>query len=185
MTTELYFTHGKIIAESGLIKVYEFNGELYLERGPGHNLWADSLEISELKDQIGGRPRGDCLEIGLGLGVASKYMLSKNITSLTTVEKDMDVIKTYRQLNPPDGMHLIVCSSGADFMMSTKNTYDFIFLDFYDVIDEDTIEDIKDYTKLAKTILRPGGEIVGWFDIYTPEEFVEPFFKLFGYNEAK
>jgi hypothetical protein len=179
MTTPIYFTDGKLVAESGYVRVYEWHKSLYLEKGPGHNLWADSNEIEELRDQIDNLPTGDCLEIGLGLGVASQFILSKDISSLTTVEIDIDVIRTYQQLNPPDGGHWIICQSGADFMLSTENTYDFIFLDFYDRIDEDTLEDIKDHVNIAKTILRPGGEIVGWFDIFTPEEFVEEFFELF------
>jgi SAM-dependent methyltransferase len=183
MNTLLYFIEGEIIAQCGNIKVYEFNGELYLERGPGHSLWADSLEIEELKPQIGDKPRGDCLEIGLGLGVASKFILSKDINSLTTVEKDIEVITVYKQLNPIDDKHKIICGNGADFMLETKGTYDFIFLDFYDIIDEDTIGDIENYVKIAKTILRPGGEVVGWFDIYTPDEFAEQFFALFGQEE--
>jgi hypothetical protein len=50
MRTPIYFTDGEIVAESGAVRVYEFDGILYLERGPGHSLWADSEEIKELKE---------------------------------------------------------------------------------------------------------------------------------------
>ncbi len=58
MKTPIYFIDGKVVAESGNIKVYKFNGKLFLERGPGHNLWADSDELLEYADQLRGRPRG-------------------------------------------------------------------------------------------------------------------------------
>ncbi len=64
--------------------------------------------------------------------------------------------------------------------MGTKNNFDFIFLDFYDIIDEDMLLVIKDYVEVGKSKLRENGEIIGWFDPYTPEEFVAPFFELFG-----
>ena len=182
MITPLYFTDGKVIAESGDIKVYEFDGALYLERGPGHNLWADSNEIKELADQIEDKPRGDCLEIGLGLGVASKYILSKpEVSSLTTIEISPDVIETYYKINPDKNpAHEIICQSGLTYLVSTKDSFDFIFLDFYDVIDEDILPDIRDFVEVGMSKLREGGEIMGWFDPYTAEEFVTEFFELFG-----
>lgn len=181
MRTPIYFTDGKIIAESGDVRVYEFDGVLYLERGPGHSLWADSEEIIQLTEQIGSTPFGKCLEIGLGLGVASKLIMDKILVdSLTTVEIDPDVIETYKQLHPIlPKMHKIVNMSGMDFLVQTEETFDFIFLDFYDVIDEETLPEISDHVEIGKSKLNEGGEIVGWFDPYTPEEFVDEFFRLF------
>lgn len=182
MKSIVYFTNGKIIAKSGDIKVYRFGDALYLEHGPGHNLWTDSDEIKELEEQIGEKPKGDCLEIGLGLGVASKIILDKPaVDSLITVEIDPDVIEVYRQLYPTiPKTHKIVKASGLDYLVCTKDIFDFIFLDFYDIIDEDTLPIIKDYVEVSRSKLREGGEIVGWFDPYTAEEFVNEFFELFG-----
>ena len=45
----LYFEDGKVIAESGDVKVYKMNDTLYLESGPGHNLWIDSTEEFSLR----------------------------------------------------------------------------------------------------------------------------------------
>ncbi len=180
----LYFEQGEIIAESGDVKVYDFEGDHYLEIGPGHNLWAISNEILEYKDQLGDKPRGGCLEIGLGLGVASKYILSQpSVKSLITVEKNDDVIDTYRQLN--SSPHTVINMVGLDFILATTKTFDFIFLDFYGAIDEDTLEELQIYIKTSKKILNDGGEIMGWFDIYTPEDAANEFFNLFkgDYNE--
>lgn len=180
----LYFLQGEIIAESGDVKVYDFKGDHYLEIGPGHNLWAISNEIVEYKDQLGDKPRGACLEIGLGLGVASEYILSQSsVKSLITIENNNDVINTYRQLI--GFTHMIINMTGIDFILSTTDTFDFIFFDFYGVIDEDTIEELQAYIRASQRILNDGGEIMGWFDIYTPEKFADEFFKLFkgDYNE--
>ncbi|KKM61622.1 hypothetical protein LCGC14_1529880 [marine sediment metagenome] len=183
MTTPMYFTHGTIIAKSGNVKIYELAGERYLEIGPGHTLWAVSDEIVEYKDQIGNKPGGDCLEIGLGLGVASNYILScAGVNKLTTVETNKDVIDTYMQLSSPPynkPNHYIVNENGCDYLLQTCETFDFIFLDFYDLIDEEILEDIRVYVELSKRKLNDGGKIVGWYDIYTADDFVDEFFKLF------
>jgi hypothetical protein len=181
MNTPMYFTHGKIIAESGDIKVYEYNGVLYLEQGPGHGLWADSDEIKELSEQIGNKPKGDCLEIGLGLGVASKYILSNpNVKSLTTIELSPDVVKVYGMLNKEDPRHTIIYNvTGLDYIFQTDKPYDFIFLDFYSIIDEDAIWEIEKCVTAGREILNNGGEIMAWFDPYTPDEFAKQFFAIF------
>lgn len=181
MRTPVYFNDGELIEKSGDVCVYEMNGVLYLEHGPGHSLWADSEEIKELREQIDDKPNGDCLEIGLGLGVASKLILDKkNVKLLTTVEIDPDVIAIYEKMHPeqPEN-HKIVNASGMDYLVQTDKTFDFIFLDFYDVIDEETLPEIKDHVEVGKDKLNPGGEIMGWFDPFTPEEFVYKFFDLF------
>lgn len=180
-TTPIYFTHGDLIAESGNMRIYNFNGLLHLEEGPGHTLWAIEDEIDEYKEQIGNYPRGDCLEIGLGLGIASRYILScRGVNSLTTVEISEDTIIVQKQAYfIDDDRHEVVCMDGLEYINSTDKTFDFIFMDFYHFIDEEGLPEIETYVKACKRILRNNGKIVGWFDIYTPEEFVEPFYKLF------
>ncbi len=181
MTTPMYFTHGTVIAESGNVKVYELAGEHYLEIGPGHTLWAINNELKEYAEQIEDKAKGNCLEVGLGLGVSSNYILSRaGVKSLTTIEVNENVLEVYRQLNPriPD-KHKMIHGSGQDFLLQTNEKFDFIFLDMYSCIDEETLLDIELYVKLSKRILKLGGEIVGWQDIYTPEEFITEFYKIF------
>ncbi len=180
MGASIYFVDGKVIAESGDVKVYEMYGEYYLEIGPGHTMWADSGEIVEYADQIADKAKGDCLEIGLGLGVASNYIIDRpKVKSLTSVEKNIDVINVYKELNAMPNDHTIVHQSGVDYMINTESKFDFIFLDFYSLIDEDTLNDIRIYIQLAERILNKGGEIIGWWDIYTPDDLADEFFKLF------
>ena len=187
----IYFEDGELIAEHGEARVYLMNDELFLEIGQGHTLWALQSEISDYIDQLGDMPRGDVLEIGLGLGIASRYLLTFNkVKSLTTVELNEDVIAVHDQIRDrlytedylkiiKNKEHIILNTDGLIYMFSTKYTYDFIFLDFYDRIDEDTLPIIKDMANGCRRVLRPGGIAIGWLDPHTPEEFVKEFEGIF------
>lgn len=180
--TPIYFTHGELIAESGNMRIYRFNNLLHLEEGPGHTLWAIEDEIDEYKEQIGNYPHGDCLEIGLGLGIASKYILScTGVDSLTTIEISKDTIIVQKQTNfIDDKRHIIICMDGWKYINKTNKKYDFIFMDFYHFIDEDGLPIIKEYVDICKRkILKEDGKIVGWWDVYTPEEFTDEFYRIF------
>jgi len=186
----IYFKDGELIVKSGEARIYKFKDELFLEIGPGHNLWALESEISDYIWQLNDRPRGSCLEIGLGLGVASKYILScKRVKSLTTLEINKDVIDVYKKLEQedynhdftifPEKRHTILNADGLIYMYETKQKFDFVFVDCYKTIDEDTLPLIADMAIAAENIVKPDGEVVGWFDKATPEEFIELFYKLF------
>jgi len=180
----LYFKDGKLLCESGQVRAYKFNNLLHLEIGPGHNLWAIESELEDYIWQLNDRPRGHCLEIGLGLGVASRYILScPRVESLTTVDVNKDVIEVQRQVNPIyDDRHTIINCDGLVYMYTTDRMYDFIFIDHYSLIDEDTLPLIADYAKAGKGLLNHKGEVVCWFDRQTPEKFVDVFFSLFSQN---
>jgi len=189
-----YFRDGIIVAKSGNVVVYSLNDKLYLEIGPGHNLWALESEIDEYKKQLGNIPGGNCLEIGLGLGIASRCILSyPHVDSLTTIEKNVDVIQTHKQLCPTLStkenkygwvdyskcVHRIYNCDGLEYLYVTKNKYNFVFLDCWDRIDEETLVQITDLVNAARKVLTDNGKVIGWYDPYTPEEF-RPFFdKIF------
>jgi predicted membrane-bound spermidine synthase len=186
----VYFEAGDLVAESGDAKVYKFNDDLFLEIGPGHNLWALESELPDYVWQLNDRPRGNCLEIGLGLGIASKYILSlPRVRALTTVEINKDVIDVHSKLKPehfsfdttiyPEKRHTILNVDGLIYMYETKQVFDFIFIDCYKEIDEDALPMIADMTMAAKRILADNGEMMGWFDKATPECFIDIFYSLF------
>lgn len=184
----IYFRDGELIAEHGDARVYRMNKELFLEIGTGHTLWALSSEIEDYIWQLNGRPKGDCLEIGLGLGVASKYILScPKVDTLTTVEKNKDVIEVQKIANPIENKwglyvpnrHTIINCDGLLYPFKTNKTFDFIFIDCYDRIDDETLPIIGDIVNACRYVLRPNGEIVCWFDKYTPEEYIPIFYSLF------
>lgn len=183
MATPTYFTNGKLVAEEGDIRVYKFEDEYYLEKGPGHTLLAISDEIKEYRDQIEGVPCGDCLEVGLGLGVASNLILSHDdVKSLTTIEKDPSVINIYRKMHlfiNPD--HSLICADGLEYLLQCGFRFDFIFFDFYGTIDEDTIEELGSMLHVVKKrkVLKKGGIALGWIDPYTEDFMLREFLKLF------
>lgn len=188
----IYFQDGTLVAASGNAKVYEMNEELFLEIGPGNTLWALESEIGDYMDQLGDKPHGKVLEIGLGLGVASRYLLScPNVESLTTVEINSDVVDVFHKIAPimrtfKDDLqyfshkrHLILNVDGILYTYQTDMKYDFVFIDCYDRIDEDTLPFISDLVRGCKNILKDKGEIVGWFDKYTPDEYTDRFIDIF------
>ena len=191
-STGLYFKDGEIVTNRGEVTIYKMDNNLFLEVGPGHNLWALESEYTDYMAQLGDKPKGDCLEIGLGLGVASRCILTyPNVTSLTTVELRSNVIKAHEDIiglldtkvekwTPYDkNRHTIINNDGFVYMLTTKNKYDFIFMDFYKHIDEDTLPVIKDMVSAAKRCLNKGGKISGWLDPYTPVEYVDEFLSIF------
>lgn len=190
----LYFNDGELVAEHNTARVYNMNNELYLELGNGHNLWALESEVSDYIEQLWSFPRGNCLEIGLGLGVASRCILTKpEVVSLTTIEKNSDVINVQRKiqfllddgsrdskwLRYDENKHRIIHSDGLVYMYQTSRKYDFIFIDFYSHIDEETLPTIADMVQAAKKVLAKDGTILCWFDKYTPIEYANKFFALF------
>jgi hypothetical protein len=177
----IYFQDGELIAESGDTRVYKMNDKLFLEKGVGHTLWALEDELTDYIEQLGDWPRGDCLEIGLGLGVASRYLLSfPRVKSLTTVEIDEDVIKTQAMANPiNDDRHIILNANGLYYAYQTNQLFDFIFLDFYDVIDEDTLPVIADMIAACNRILKRDGKMIGWLDKHTDGQNAAIFMSLF------
>jgi spermidine synthase len=191
--TQLYFKHGNLVAQSGDARVYEMDDQLFLEIAPGHDLWALESEYDVYMDQLrNNKPFGECLEIGLGLGVASRCIMTfPEVNHLTTVEVRKDVIETHEALIyymdskldkwlPYDmEKHTIVHKEGLKYLATTKNSYDFIFMDFYKLIDEDTLPVIKDMVAMAKTKLNSKGKVVGWLDPHTPAEFYEEFENIF------
>jgi len=177
----IYFRDGELVAESGDARIYKMNDKLFLEKGEGHTLWALEDELKDYILQLESWPKGDCLEIGLGLGVASKYLLSfPKVKSLTTIEIDEDVIAVQKLADPiDDDRHLILNAHGLYYAYETKRLYDFIFLDFYDVIDEETLPVIADMTVACERILKRGGRMIGWLDKHTPGDHAAIFMSLF------
>lgn len=191
-STGIYFKDGEVVANCGEVTVYRMSGELFLEVGPGHNLWALESEYVDYMPQLGDKPRGKCLEIGLGLGVASRCILTHPaVTSLTTIELRKDVIHTHNEIIPlldekvekwapyDYDRHFIVNQDGLKYMLRTAEKYDFIFMDFYKHIDEDTLPTIKDMIAAARICLAEDGIISGWLDPYTPMEYIDEFLESF------
>lgn len=185
----IYFRDGKLLVEHGLARVYKMNNELFLEIGQGHTLWARESELEDYMNQLQDFPRGNCLEIGLGLGVVSRYLLTfPKVKHLTTVEINPDVIEVHKKIDEEErgykldynpSQHRILNADGISYAYQTNQRYDFIFIDCYDRIDEDTLPLIADMTNACSRILTRTGRMMGWVDKHTPEPYYSVFVNIF------
>ena len=185
----IYFKDGELVAEHGQARVYKMNDQLFLEIGQGHTLWALETELEDYMNQLQDYPRGNCLEIGLGLGVASRYLLTfPKVKHLTTVEINPDVVAVHKKIKDSDRghkldynpkKHRILNADGLEYAYQTNQRYDFIFIDCYDRIDEDSLPLIADMTNACARILTRKGRMMGWVDKYTPEPYYSTFVKIF------
>ncbi len=185
----IYFKDGEIIAEHGQARVYKMNRELFLEVGTGHTLCCAEGELVDYMRQISDFPKGNCLDVGLGLGIVSRYLLTfPKVTNVTTVENNMDVIKVCGKIKEEDrGLdlsytpekHRILHSDGIEYAYQTNKKYDFIFIDCYNIIDDETLPLIADMSTACSRILSRGGRMIGWIDKQTPGPYYEAFQNIF------
>ena len=174
-----YFRNGKLIAKSGDVRVYTMDNELFLEDGRMNLVSSDSKKGDYIW-QISGKPKGNCLVIGLGLGTIVSYILSLNkVSSLTIIEENKDIISVVNKLNKFEGLFEIICIDYLSYLYKNNTKYDFIFIDCYTKIDETTLPYIADIVVASKLNLKSGGVLLGWFDIRTSERFVDSFYNLF------
>lgn len=190
----IYYEDGELVASSGEVRVYNMDDQFFLEIGLGHTLWTLESELFDYIEQLEDTPSGDVLEIGLGMGVTSRYLLScKKVKTLTTIEINKDVIKVYNKIKEllddklkdivnitSDKKHRIINNDGSRYITHTQRKYDFIFIDNYTIIDEETLPEIEELVKVAAKILNSGGIISGWYDKYTLERFTARFNDIFG-----
>lgn len=165
----LYFRDGRLVAEHGDARVYDMDGLRYLEVGKNgaHNLWTHEAERQwYIDNSLASRSKGYCLEFGLGLGFASEIILSNpKVKELITVEINLDVIAVQDAVNPIlDDRHIIINASTEEYLETTKNTFDFIFIDTYLTTDDETLSWLEDIVPKAKSLLNSGGDIMAWSD---------------------
>lgn len=175
----VYFRDGKLVAKSGDVRVYRMEDELFLEDGR-MNLISSDVKKSDYVWQIGSKPKGNCLVIGLGLGTVAKYLLSLNkVTSVTVLEENEDIINAVNILNESAGLFKIIHTDYITYLYSNTMEYDFIFIDCYSKVDETTLPFIADLTVACKINLVPEGILLGWLDMGTSEKFIDSFYSLF------
>jgi hypothetical protein len=179
----IYFRDGDLIAKSREVRVYKMDEELFMGSNRGNLISADQ-DLSEYIWQINNKPFGNCLVVGLGLGVATRYILSlTNVDKVTVVEENKDVITAQAEVGYIDDNRLTVINKKyLQFLYKTKEKYDFIFIDCYNKIDEDTFPMIADIAAAGKLVLTNEGILIGWLDNSTPEIFIDAFYGLFTLN---
>jgi spermidine synthase len=170
------FWRDELIGKSGNVRVYKWEGKLFLEIDSA--LWALESELKDYKEDMANYPKGDCLEIGLGLGIASKHILSfPEVKTLTTVEINSDVIIAQKMANYiEDKRHTIINEDGFKYVQNTDKKFDFIFLDFYQLV-PDLFSIVSEMIKECSRVLKPYGKIAGWINSNNPirKEFADLF----------
>ncbi len=151
------------------VRIYRMDGEQYLFIG--QIMYASTTERSWYIRNVMQHAKGRCLEVGLGLGVASKVILAKpEVNYLLTVELNESVIGGFGKPLP---RHNILC---ADINMWVDNfllptpMYDLIFVDHYTLDDEDEIYALEDLAFKLEPLVKEGGRMIFWLDENAPEE---------------
>ena len=89
----------------------------------------------------------------------------------------------YNKLNlVSNKQHTIINTDGLQYINNTQLKYDFIFIDCYSLINEETLLEIEELVGAGKKILNSNGIISGWFDKFTPVEYIGKFNEIFGSN---
>jgi len=155
--------------DKGNVRIYTLNREDYLF--VDQTLYASSTETSWYIRNILLPAKGNVLEIGLGLGCASKIMLSNpKLEKILTIEKNPYVIAAF---GSPMPRHKIVQADINEWLAGVPKEprYDFIFVDHYTNQDEDTFEELRSLKSNLKKILKKQGKIIFWYDNnLAPEE---------------
>jgi spermidine synthase len=152
----------------GDVRIYDMDGEKYLF--VGQTMYASTTERGWYIKNVMPHARGKCLEIGLGLGVASKVILTKaEVTHLLTIENDENVIGAFgRPLHGHNILHMDAMKWVSEFPVLDP-MYDFIFVDHY-TFEEEELEPLQALSTGLRYLLRPGGKMVFWIDENAPEE---------------
>ena len=114
------------------------------------------------------RCSGDVLCGGLGMGIFPQFALSlPQVRSVHIVEMDAAVISLIEStwenlpwLRRADCR--VSCSSIEDFLQTTGETFDTIYIDTWDALTYNYLPHVNFLKELAGKKLRPGGEILLW-----------------------
>jgi len=160
--------NGKLKFQRRDVRIYNVDRQEYLFIG--QVLYASTTERDWYAKNVYPHAKGRCLEIGLGLGVASKAILANpNVERLLTVEQNEDVIAAFGR---PLSRHIILSADINTWVNDVPKNfqlYDFIFVDHY-VYDEDLFPSLAILAEKLGLLLKPGGKMVFWIDEHAPEE---------------
>ena len=160
--------NGTLEFTQGDVRIYDMDDQKYLFVGPV--MYASTSERSWYIRNVYPHARGKCLEIGLGLGVASKVMIANNrVTHLLTIENNEHVIGAFgKPLEKHNILHADATQWVSEFPR-LEPMYDFIFVDHY-TFEEEELEALQWLGTGLKSLLRPGGKMVFWIDENAPDE---------------
>jgi spermidine synthase len=151
------------------VRIYDMEGQKHLFIG--QVMYASTTERSWYVRNVMPYAAGKCLEIGLGLGVASKSILVKDeVSHLLTVEANEKVIEAFgRPLRKHNILHADVYE-WVDSLVFVNPMYDFIFVDHYTLEDEEIVDPLAELRDKLSKLLKPEGKMIFWIDENAPEE---------------
>ena len=154
--------------EKGDVRIYTVEGEDYLFVGP--TLYASTSERPWYIKNVMPHAKGRVLEIGLGLGCASKVILAKpQVSHLLTIEQNENVISAFGR---PLNKHNILLTDVNDWVKNIPQVnpfYDLIFVDHY-TFSEETLYQLEELAIRLSPMIKEGGRMIFWVDENAPEE---------------
>jgi phospholipid N-methyltransferase len=174
---DFWLKHGLLEFEQGDVKIFTVDGDNFLF--VDQVLYASTSERAWYLKNVYPQAKGKCLEIGLGLGVASKVILTNpEVTTLLTIEKNIDVISafgdTFRH-------HILLNMDVNEWVAAAAHAgpiYDFIFVDHFAEMDDESYPDLKELVDKLKFNLKQTGKLVVWIDENAAEEDKKAYRKL-------
>lgn len=174
---DYWLRNGLLEWEQGDVKIFTMDGENYLF--VDQVLYASTSERTWYIKNVLPHARGRVLEIGLGLGVASKVILSHpDVRTLLTIEANPNVIEAF-------GMtfrhHMILNMDVNEWVETAAHAgpiYDLIFVDHIAEMDDENYPEIKELVDKLKLNLKQDGHLVVWIDENAAEEDKEAYRKL-------
>jgi hypothetical protein len=98
----------------------------------------------------------------------------------TNFNQDEDIINLYNSYKPTvDKRHEIHNVDYEFYLNRTARIFDFIFINFYDLINEKSLIEIEKCIKLCKQRTKNNALIMGWYDINTSKSDKKKFEVLF------
>ena len=160
--------NGKLTYHQGNVRIYNMDRQNYLF--VDQVMYASTAERAWYALNVYPHAKGRCLEIGLGLGVASKAILSnKRVSHLLTIESNDYVIAAFgRPLLKHNILHANVYE-WVNNLYNAEEMYDFIFVDHY-TFDEEELNKLVQLSVDLKPLLKKDGRMVFWIDENGPEE---------------
>lgn len=161
--------NGYLEFHQGDVRIYRVEGEHYLF--VDQTMYASTKERDWYIRNVLPFARGNVLEIGLGLGCASKVILSRSgVKKLLTIEKNENVIAAFGK---PLYRHQVLCDDVYEWVESWPEpirTYDLIFVDHYTLEDEEQIPELAELGRKLEPLLKSGGKMIFWIDENSPAE---------------
>jgi spermidine synthase len=160
--------NGRLGFQRGDVRIYYVGREQYLF--VGQTMYASTVEREWYIKNVMPHARGKVLEIGLGLGCASKVILANpRVSHLLTIESNEDVIAAYGQLLH---RHHVLLADIYEWIKSVPkdfSIYDLIFVDHY-VLDEDQLPRLEQLAEDLFPLLKKDGRMIFWIDENADEE---------------